>query len=115
METHRVPSVSHSVTLNICARKQQGFPAHGTGAFKAVAAIGHAAEPTVFGTSATTGRFQSGIGHIVVNEVFHLGSPWSVVHDAVPVVRDFVLSRVAADHPRDEGVFLPCLGDVVHV
>ena len=110
-----MPSVTHSVTLNICARKQQGFPAHGTGAFKTVATVCHAAESAVLGAAATTGRFQSGIGHIVVNEVFHPGSPWSVAYDAVPVVRDFVLSRVAVSHPRDVGVFLPCLGDVVHV
>ena len=115
METHRVPSVSHSVTLNVCACEQQGFPAHGTGTFKTIAAIGHAAEPTVLGAAAPTGWFQSGVGHIVVNEVFHPVSPWSVAHDAVLAVHDSVLSRVVADHPRDVGVFLPCLGDVVNV
>ena len=116
MGTHRVPSISHSVTLDICAGKQQGFLTHRAGAFKAVAAIGHAAEPAVFDTAATTGGFQSGIGHIVVNEVFHLGSPWSVVHDAAPVVHDSVLSRAAEDHSRrDSQVVFRCLCDVVHV
>ena len=115
METHRVPSVSQPISFDVRACKQQGVPAHGTGAFKTVASVSHAAESAVLGTAATTGRFQSGIGHIVINEIFHPGSPWSVAHDAVLAVHDSVLSRVAADHPRDEGVFLPCLGDVVHV
>ena len=93
METHKVPSVSHAVTFYIHAGEQQGFSTHNTGAFKTVAAIGHAAESAMFGTATTAGRFESGVGHIVINEVFHLRDPWSVAHDAVPAVRDCVLFR----------------------
>ena len=87
-----MPSISHSVTLDICPRKQQRFLTHSAGAFKTVAAIGHAAKPTVFGATTTTGRFQSGIDHIVVNKVFHLADSLLFVADAVQACGGSVLS-----------------------
>ena len=92
MRTHRVPSVSQAIAFDIRAREQQGFSTHGAGALKTVTAVGHAAESAVLGAAAPTGGFQSCVGHIVVNEVFHLCHPFPFAHDAAPAVRDCVLS-----------------------
>ena len=102
METHKVPSVSHSVTLDIYASEQQGFSAHSTGTFKTVTSIGHATEPTVFGTAATTGGFQSGIGYIVVNEVFHLCHPFLFASCVDPAWHGFVQSLASARLAEDD-------------
>jgi hypothetical protein len=93
MGTHRVPSVSQAIAFYICAREQQRFSTHGTGALKTVAAVGHTAESAVVGAAATTGWFQSGVGHIVVNEIFHLADPLLFVADAVQACGGSVLSH----------------------
>ena len=101
MGTDRVPSVSQAISFDVRTCKQQGFSTHGAGAFKTVTAVGHATESTVLGASAGAGGFQSGIGHVVVNEVFHLGSPGVFPADAVRVAGGSLRSLCAGHRLQD--------------
>lgn len=67
-----------------------GVTTHRARTFKTVAVIGHAAQSAVFDAAAGAGWFQSGIGHVVVNEVFHPRAPWVFVADTAPAVGDSV-------------------------
>ena len=111
METHKVPSVSQAISFDVRAGKQQGFLTHGTGAFKTVAVIGHAAQSAVFDAAAGAGRFQSSIGHVVVNEVFHLEFPCCFPVDAARAADDFVQS-LCADRRLGHDVDVFFLGHV---
>ena len=90
-----MPSVSQSIAFYVCTSKQQGFSAHGTGAFKTVTSISHAAQSAVFGAATGAGGFKPVIGHVVVNEVFHLRFPCCFPADAARAADDFVQSLCA--------------------
>ena len=78
-----------------------GFTTHRARTFKTIAVIGHATQSAVFDTTAGAGGSEPSIGHVVVNEVFHLESPVVFVADAVPSVGDFLLSLYAGHRSQD--------------
>jgi hypothetical protein len=96
MKTHRVPSVSQAIPFDVQPSKQQRIPAHGAGALKTVAAIGHATESAVLGATAGAGGLEPVIGRVVVNEIFHLQFPFQfAVDDAVLGAGDSLPLRAA--------------------
>jgi hypothetical protein len=76
--------------------KQQRILAHWARTFKTVTAVGHATQSAVLGATAGAGGFEPVIGHVVVNEIFHLGFPFRFA--AV----DVLLSAVDSLLLRDE-------------
>jgi len=72
-----------SITFHVHTNQQQRFLTHGTTTFKTVATVSHATESAMFGASAGTRWFESGVGFVIVYEVFHLlvlsGHPVDVV------------------------------------
>ena len=87
-----MPSVSQAVAFDI----HSSISTHWARTLKTVAVIGYATESTVLGATTGASGFESSIGFVVVNEVFHLGFPFSaVLVDAVLGVHDSLLPRVA--------------------